>query len=158
MGFLNWNGHSRDAGFGLQHLDVGRSFALPSYNVNGKINLSVHQTEVEIHEAWVRHRLSNELDWQIGQVLVDIGQLNARHTHDHTYLDWPLYQRALWGGEMSEATARLAWHQESETRAWRWSSAVSLLSTEQQQTEKASGAGLLNLAIQYQTGGIQARL
>lgn len=156
-GFLSWESHSQTAGFGLQHLDIGRSFHRDDLALNGRVNLSVHDGEVELHEAWVRQQLGQTLSWQAGMVLVDIGLINPLHAHSRRFLDAPLYQRALWGGEMSEATVRLE-HSIAMTPRWRVSSALSLLSTMQQQTEKASAAGLANLVLAYQGADVQLRL
>ena len=156
-GFLSWESHSQPAGFGLQHLDVGRSFNLDDLALNGRVNLSWHDGDVELHEAWVRQQLGESLSWQAGMVLVDMGIINPLHVHSRTFLDAPLYQSALWGGELSEASARFE-HRMALTNHWRVSSALSLLSTTRQQTEKASGAGLANLALEYQRFALQLRL
>lgn len=156
-GFLSWNGHRRKAGFALQHLDLGRTFQWSKYDLDGRFTLSLHDNQVELHEAWVRQSLGEQWHWQAGKVLVDIGLLNARHPHDRTFVDQPLYQNALWGGELSEAAANISWHR-SWSRHWRVSAVAGVLSTEQQQTEKASGAGLVNLSVSYQKPGLRARI
>ena len=155
-GFLSWNGHRRKAGFALQHLDLGRAFQWSEYELDGRFTLSLHDNQVELHEAWVRQSLNEQWQWQAGKVLVDIGLQNTRHSHDRTFVDQPLYQNALWGGELSEAAANLSWHQ-AWSQHWRVSAVAGLLSTEQQQTEKSSGAGLVNLVLSYQNHGLTAR-
>ncbi len=157
-GFLTYDTHIERAGVGVQHLDIGRSFAgsVAGVRTEGRLVLSYHQNEVDIHEAWIRQPIGESAYWQVGQLLADIGQLNALHQHDWTFNDTPLYQRALWGGQVSEGAGRLAWQSRLSER-WFLESGASLMATEQQQTEKASGAGLVNLAFRYRSPGVNAR-
>mgnify|MGYP003663336582 FL=1 len=153
-GFLPYDGHYRSAGFGLQHLDIGRSFRLPDQGVYGQVVVSRHSSSTDIHEAWIGHR-SGAWQLQAGQQLVDLGWLNRLHSHDRLFVDLPLMYQAMWGGEWSEAEVRLGYQRldlDSNSGLWQWHSALSLLGTSQMNTARDGVAAMVTTAVSARYG------
>lgn len=154
-GFLPYEQHVSADGFGLDHLDLTRAIR-PSLRPSGhggqqwtpafgRISLSQHEGELELSEAWLAVSHGNA-EWSMGQQLVDVGWQNGRHLHELSFVDRPRVYQALWGADYSEPMIRYQdWGQLASQ--WEWQFQSALLSTQQMNTQQASGAGLLSLTV-----------
>jgi hypothetical protein len=102
-------------GFTVQNIEVVLDGAVDPY-FRGQANLIFQltpegETNVELEEAYVTTTsLPAGLQLKVGQFFTELGRLNPSHPHAWDYVDQPLVNARLFGGDGLRSTgARLSW-------------------------------------------------
>ncbi|MCM8531405.1 MAG: TonB-dependent receptor [Lentisphaeraceae bacterium] len=109
----NFQGGAHDPnerGFSLQQLELGLSGNVDNlFDANAFILFT--EDDVEIEEAYVTTRsLPHQLQLKAGFYLTEFGIYNQEHAHTQSFIDQPLINTRIFGGEgMRDAGVRLSW-------------------------------------------------
>jgi hypothetical protein len=97
-------------GFTLQQLELSIAGAVDPY-FSGEAHIVFSEDEVEIEEAFATTTaLPAGLQLKAGYFLTEFGRVNSAHPHSWDWLDQPLINGRLFGGEGTRAPgARLSW-------------------------------------------------
>lgn len=98
------------SGLSLQEIEVRLTGAVDSY-FTGDLTVAVHDGEFEIEEGYVRTLgLPAGLQARAGKFLLPFGKHNTLHTHAWPFINAPLANMVLLGGEgLGETGAELSW-------------------------------------------------
>lgn len=116
VGSLQIGGHDPNQnGFTVQGLDLSLSGAVDRYfRANANLLFAVDadgEGFVEVEEAWLETiSLPGNMQLRGGQILAEFGQHNILHPHDWAFVDSPLVNARLLGGDgLRNPGARLCW-------------------------------------------------
>lgn len=100
----------KERGLSFQQLELGLSGTVDNlFDANAFINFT--ENEVEVEEAYVTTRsLPHNLQLKAGFYLTEFGTFNQEHLHSQSFIDQPLINTRIFGGEaMRDAGIRLSW-------------------------------------------------
>ncbi len=125
LGTLQAGGHDpKQRGFTLQQAELGLSGVVDQYfageaMISAVLQPDTGETVVELEEAYlVSTSLPNDLQIKAGHYLTEFGRMNPVHGHSWAWLDQPIINSRIFGGDgMRAPGARLGWELPGEAPA-----------------------------------------
>ena len=107
---LQGGGHDpKRSGFTLQQAELALSGVVDPYFA-GQMAVVFLEDEIELEEAFGTAKIGDGLELKAGQYLTEFGRINPSHPHSWAWVDQPVVNSRMLGGDGSRAPgARIAW-------------------------------------------------